>query len=117
MKKDGDKWRRVVASPLPKQIFEIRPIKWLLQKGTVVIAAGGGGCDAASDTFMPATLADKRRRVTAATTKKTGTSPHLSWHRPKNLVLVGPSGENLTLGAGTWAGSLPAVLGAGIDWL
>ena len=43
MKKDGDKWRRVVASPLPKKIFEIRPIRWLLEKGTVVIAAGGGG--------------------------------------------------------------------------
>ena len=43
MKKDGDKWRRVVASPVPKQIFEVRPIRWLLEKGTVVIAAGGGG--------------------------------------------------------------------------
>ena len=43
MKQDGDKWRRVVASPEPKQIFEIRPIKWLLEKGTIVIAAGGGG--------------------------------------------------------------------------
>lgn len=43
MRKDGDKWRRVVASPLPKRIFEVRPIKWLLEKGTVVIAAGGGG--------------------------------------------------------------------------
>ena len=43
MKKDGDKWRRVVASPLPKRIFEMRPIKWLLEKGAVVIAAGGGG--------------------------------------------------------------------------
>jgi carbamate kinase len=43
MKQDGDKWRRVVASPQPKQIFEIRPIKWLLEKGTIVIAAGGGG--------------------------------------------------------------------------
>jgi len=43
MKKDGDKWRRVVASPIPKRIFEIRPIKWLLEQGTVVIAAGGGG--------------------------------------------------------------------------
>src|SRR5689334_10495605 len=43
MKKDGDKWRRVVASPLPKRIFEIRPMKWLLEKGAVVIAAGGGG--------------------------------------------------------------------------
>jgi carbamate kinase len=43
MKQDGDKWRRVVASPQPKQIFEIRPIRWLLEKGTIVIAAGGGG--------------------------------------------------------------------------
>ncbi|HKF63892.1 MAG TPA: carbamate kinase, partial [Dongiaceae bacterium] len=43
MKQDGDKWRRVVASPLPKRIFEMRPIKWLLEKGAVVIAAGGGG--------------------------------------------------------------------------
>lgn len=43
MKKDGDKWRRVVASPKPKQIFEVRPIRWLLEKGAVVIAAGGGG--------------------------------------------------------------------------
>jgi len=43
MKQDGDKWRRVVASPQPKRIFEIRPIKWLLEKGTIVIAAGGGG--------------------------------------------------------------------------
>ena len=40
---DGDKFRRVVASPRPKRIFEIRPIKWLLEKGTIVIAAGGGG--------------------------------------------------------------------------
>jgi carbamate kinase len=42
-KQDGAKWRRVVPSPLPKRIFEIRPVKWLLEKGTVVICAGGGG--------------------------------------------------------------------------
>lgn len=40
---DGDKFRRVVPSPAPKRIFEIRPIKWLLEQGTVVICAGGGG--------------------------------------------------------------------------
>lgn len=40
---DGDGWRRVVPSPLPKRIFEYRPIEWLLEKGTVVICAGGGG--------------------------------------------------------------------------
>jgi carbamate kinase len=43
MKQDGDTWRRVVPSPEPKQIFEIRPIKWLLEKGAIVIAGGGGG--------------------------------------------------------------------------
>jgi len=40
---DGDAFRRVVPSPRPKRIFEIRPIKWLLEKGSVVICAGGGG--------------------------------------------------------------------------
>jgi carbamate kinase len=42
-KLDGTRWRRVVASPLPKRIFEIRPVKWLLEHGAVVICAGGGG--------------------------------------------------------------------------
>ncbi len=42
-KADGAKWRRVVPSPLPQRIFEIRPIRWLLEKGAVVICAGGGG--------------------------------------------------------------------------
>jgi carbamate kinase len=40
---DGDKWRRVVASPKPQRIFEIRPITWLLERGAVVICTGGGG--------------------------------------------------------------------------
>jgi carbamate kinase len=40
---DGDRWRRVVPSPEPRRIFEIRPIQWLLDKGVVVICAGGGG--------------------------------------------------------------------------
>jgi len=40
---DGKGWRRVVASPLPMRIFEIRPVKWLLEKGTIVICGGGGG--------------------------------------------------------------------------
>jgi carbamate kinase len=42
-KQDGDAWRRVVPSPEPKRIFEIRPIRWLLEKDVVVICAGGGG--------------------------------------------------------------------------
>jgi len=42
-RRDGDVWRRVVPSPEPKRIFEIRPIRWLLEQNTVVICAGGGG--------------------------------------------------------------------------
>lgn len=42
-KLDGTRWRRVVPSPMPKRIFEIRPVKWLLEKGAIVICAGGGG--------------------------------------------------------------------------
>ncbi len=42
-KRDGEHLRRVVASPAPKRIFEIRPIRWLLERGVVVICAGGGG--------------------------------------------------------------------------
>ena len=43
IKPDGDKWRRVVPSPQPQRIFEIRPIRWLLDAGAVVICTGGGG--------------------------------------------------------------------------
>ncbi|WP_028534200.1 carbamate kinase [Paludibacterium yongneupense] len=43
VKPDGKYYRRVVASPIPRRIFELRPIKWLIEKGVVVIAAGGGG--------------------------------------------------------------------------
>ncbi|BCJ75500.1 carbamate kinase [Catellatospora sp. IY07-71] len=43
VKPDGPHWRRVVPSPEPRRIFEIRPIRWLLDKDVVVICAGGGG--------------------------------------------------------------------------
>jgi carbamate kinase len=42
-RQDGDAWRRVVPSPMPRRIVEIRPVEWLLSHGCVVICAGGGG--------------------------------------------------------------------------
>jgi carbamate kinase len=42
-KPDGDSWRRVVPSPEPRHIFEIDPIRWLLEHDVVTICAGGGG--------------------------------------------------------------------------
>jgi carbamate kinase len=51
---DGDGFRRVVASPEPRRIFEMRPIRQLLESGTVVVCAGGGG--------IP-TVYDEQRRL------------------------------------------------------
>ena len=41
--RDGELFRRVVPSPRPRRIFEIRPICWLLEQGAIVICTGGGG--------------------------------------------------------------------------
>jgi carbamate kinase len=43
VKQDGSKWRRVVPSPRPIRIFEIHAMRWLLERGAIVICAGGGG--------------------------------------------------------------------------
>ena len=43
VKPDGANWRRVVPSPRPTRIFELRPMRWVLDQGAVVICAGGGG--------------------------------------------------------------------------
>lgn len=40
---DGDKWRRVVPSPVPREIPDMRVLKLLLDQGVVVICTGGGG--------------------------------------------------------------------------
>ena len=39
----GRGWRRVVASPLPKEIVEFDSVKLLIDAGQVVITVGGGG--------------------------------------------------------------------------
>lgn len=54
MAADGDAFRRVVASPLPVRVLGLQAIRWLLEHGALVIAAGGGGipvarCSDASD--------------------------------------------------------------------
>ena len=39
----GRGWRRVVASPMPKEVVELDTVKALINAGVVVIAVGGGG--------------------------------------------------------------------------
>ncbi|MCU0486347.1 MAG: carbamate kinase, partial [Anaerolineales bacterium] len=39
----GRGWRRVVASPIPKDIVELDTVRTLIKRGIVVITVGGGG--------------------------------------------------------------------------
>ncbi len=56
VKQDGTSWRRVVPSPEPRHIFEMQPIRWLLDHDVVVICAGGGGVPTTFPTSSPDVL-------------------------------------------------------------
>jgi carbamate kinase len=43
MAADGAAFRRVVASPQPLRVLGLQAVRWLLERGALVIAAGGGG--------------------------------------------------------------------------
>jgi carbamate kinase len=59
----GRGWRRVVASPLPKEVVELDSVKTLLDAGVVVITVGGGGIPViekeSGDYFGTAAVIDK----------------------------------------------------------
>ncbi|MEX1279530.1 MAG: carbamate kinase [Acidimicrobiia bacterium] len=50
LRPDGAGFRRVVPSPAPRRIFELRQVEWMLERGAVVICAGGGGVPTAYTT-------------------------------------------------------------------
>jgi carbamate kinase len=45
----GRGWRRVVASPLPKEVVELDTVKALIDVGIIVITVGGGGIPVIDD--------------------------------------------------------------------
>ncbi|HSR69411.1 MAG TPA: carbamate kinase [Acidobacteriota bacterium] len=49
LKKDGQKYRRVVPSPAPLRIVELPTIRLLVEHGVLVVCAGGGGIPVAID--------------------------------------------------------------------
>lgn len=46
---DGDRYRRVVPSPEPRAIVELRTIQLLLEAGVLVVCVGGGGIPVLAD--------------------------------------------------------------------
>lgn len=49
VKPDGTKWRRVVPSPQPQRIVQLRAIHNLFESGYLVVCAGGGGVPVLAD--------------------------------------------------------------------
>ena len=47
--RDGDRWRRVVASPEPRRIVQLTAIERLVEAGFLVICTGGGGIPVTED--------------------------------------------------------------------
>ena len=45
----GRGWRRVVASPLPKEVVELDTVKALIKAGVIVVTVGGGGIPVVDD--------------------------------------------------------------------
>jgi carbamate kinase len=48
-KSDGKSWRRVVPSPEPQRIVQLRAIKRLVEAGFLVVCTGGGGIPVVED--------------------------------------------------------------------
>ncbi|WP_112478756.1 carbamate kinase [Vibrio variabilis] len=95
VKPDGEYWRRVVPSPKPKEILEIKAIKDLLEKDHLVICGGGGGApvvekdgayvgfEAVIDKDMTAALIAEELGAEHLLILTDGTHVCLDWGTPK----------------------------------
>jgi len=95
-KPDGSHMRRVVPSPVPKRIFEHRPIKWLLERGCVVICAGGGGIPTA---YRPG--ADRQLAGVEAVIDKDRASALLARDVGADILIMATDAPAVFVGFGT----------------
>jgi carbamate kinase len=94
MAAEGDRFRRVVASPLPRRIFQLRPVKWLLEKGCIVICAGGGGIPTMYDS-------DHKLRGAEAVVDKDRASALLARELDVDLFIMATDAEAVFVDWGT----------------
>jgi carbamate kinase len=95
--RDGNRWRRTVASPRPLRVLELRPIEWMLDAGAVVVCAGGGGIPTARD---PAT---GRLSGIEAVVDKDRTSAVLARDLDADLLVMATDADGVVDGWGTGA--------------
>ena len=90
----GRGWRRVVASPLPKEIVELDSIKAVLEDGIIVITVGGGGIPVVD-------TGNGEYRGIAAVIDKDYASSLLAREIKADLLLIATAVEKVALGFGT----------------
>jgi carbamate kinase len=89
----GRGWRRVVASPLPKEVVELESVKTLIEAGVVVITVGGGGIPVVDD--------GKGQYVgTAAVIDKDYASSLLAREINADLLMISTAVEKVSLNFG-----------------
>jgi len=89
----GRGWRRVVPSPLPKEIVEFDSVKLLLNAGTVVITVGGGGIPVVD-------AGDGELHGTAAVIDKDFASSLLARFLKADLFLIATAVEKVAINFG-----------------
>lgn len=86
----GRGWRRVVPSPLPKEIVELDTVTTLLEKGIIVITVGGGGIPVVD-------VGEGEYRGTAAVIDKDFASSLLAQSVKADLFLIATAVEKVAL--------------------
>jgi carbamate kinase len=89
----GRGWRRVVASPLPKEVVELDSVRTLLNAGVVVITVGGGGIPVIDS-------GDGKYEGTAAVIDKDYASSLLAQLIKADLFLISTAVEKVALNFG-----------------
>ncbi len=107
VKPDGAHWRRVVPSPKPKEVLEIRAIKDLLEKEHLIICGGGGGApvvekdgayvgfEAVIDKDMTAALIAEQIGAEHLLILTDGTHVCLNWGTPQEQKLESVTVEQM----------------------
>jgi carbamate kinase len=89
----GRGWRRVVASPLPKEIVELETVETLLERGIITITVGGGGIPVIDP-------GDGNYRGTAAVIDKDFASSLLAQKIKADLFVISTAVEKVALNFG-----------------
>jgi carbamate kinase len=89
----GRGWRRVVASPLPKEVVELESVRLLIDAGVVVITVGGGGIPVIDP-------GDGNYQGTAAVIDKDYASSLLAQEIKADLFLISTAVEKVALNYG-----------------